>query len=256
MSASPKVTAVVTTHREGLLLKPTLASVLRAVKHANDRGITVEVIVSSDNPDHATDDFLTSYRPNDYSILKSSFADPGLSRQSAARQAKGEWIAFVDGDDIWPEQWISTAFDAASNGPSGIVWHPECSMYFGEVAFIFPHMDMDSPDFELRFLATNNYWTSSIFVNTSIFSSVPFLRSSLKDKLGHEDWNWHCRAIEAGFRHKIVPGTAHFIRRRRQSVSGAAIAQQAMCLPHTMFVSRLGSGSGIFADPAPRTDHS
>lgn len=239
-----EVTVVVNAHAEGLMLNATLRSVRQAADAARAAGIGVKAIVAADRPDPLTREFLAN-GAKDFEVLELDHGDLGLSRQSAAEAAATEWICFVDGDDLWAPNWIAAAVESATRFGRPAVWHPTCSLYFGEALFIYPHVDMESPEFELRYLAVDNYWTSAVFAPTEVVLKVPFLRSSSRDRLGHEDWNWHCRTIQAGLLHKVVPDTVHFIRRRAGSMSAHALQHQSMCLPHTLF-AQLFEGSTVF----------
>src|SRR5690606_37102708 len=89
--------------------------------------------------------------------------DLGCSRNDAVKSADGTWIAFLDGDDLWPHDWLVKAQAAASRDPRFVVWHPEVNLYFGERADVHIHLDMEDDVFRPEMLALENIWTALCF---------------------------------------------------------------------------------------------
>lgn len=240
--AAIDVSAVVNAHREGLLVGPTLRSVDLAVTNARQSGIRVEVICVLDKPDDLTRNIFSDWaaKRSDAALVEVDFGDLGLARNSGVTVARGEWIAFVDADDLWGSNWLSEAFRAAEAEPRPTVWHPEASLYFGVRPHIFIHVDMDDPSFTLSILALTNPWTALCFAKRSLLLDIPYRQADHARQLGYEDWGWYIDTIEKDWLHKIVPGTAHAIRTKAVSLNLTTGA--ASCLPHKtdLFRSALG----------------
>lgn len=232
---------VVNAHREGLLLIPTLRSVQRAAVEATKSGSDVEIVIVLDRSTAATTEVAREFASS-AKIVPTEFGDLGLARNAGIAAARGDWVALIDGDDLWGQSWLLRALEAATKDDRKVVWHPQYSVYFENEEHIYEHIDSEDPDFDVNFLLTRNYWTSAAFAKRSAFSETPYLEADRQSMFGYEDWNWNCRTIEAGYLHKIAKGTAHFIRRRNSSMSRSMLSDNAMCIPHTLFRStRLGS---------------
>ena len=206
------VSVVVTAHREGLLAWPSLQSLDRAVRFVRDRGHVVEIIVTLDQADAATRAVVLSWAEPEVTVLTCEVGDPGLARNLAVASAKCEFIAFLDSDDLWGENWLAAALEAATADPRDIVWHSEVSIYFGGENYIFRNIDMEAEDFKLDSLLFSNYWSCLFFCSTERMRRTKFGPTDRGKRLGHEDWAWHRDSILDGAIHKVVKGTGHFVR--------------------------------------------
>ena len=210
--ASVDITAVVNAHREGLIIHSSLMSVSRAKVHAEKSGFRVEIIVVLDRADTLTAKMAENWREKSVQIIRVDNGDLGQSRNNAIDKASGEWIAFLDADDLWCEAWLSLALAAATYEKRNIVWHPEVNVIFGAHPNIFRHIDMESEEFNPLSLCASNLWTALCLARRSLFAEVPYPWTNLENKIGYEDWGWNMAAIGHGAIHKIVRGTGHAIR--------------------------------------------
>ena len=225
------VCAVVNAHREGNIIIPTLRSIHLAQQHARDAGLDCGVCVLLDMPDDNTRDIVEDWRGDDWQVVISDVDDLGLARNDAvARAEESRFIAFLDGDDLCSRNWLTDACVHASayaDGPA--IWHPAANFVFGTgETYIYRHRDMDDPAFSLPYLVLDNYWTALSFGERSIYREYPYMTTRLKGGWGYEDWSWNALTVGSGVKHKVVPETAHFIRRRRSSLLRETKAAQAI----------------------------
>ena len=111
-------------------------------------------------------------------------------------------------------------------------WHPELNVYFGQNERLFYHADMDDENWVDGDIFTSNHWTALVFAPADLFLQISYPKSDLKNQIGYEDWGWNEATIGMGVRHKRVPGTAHFIRVKRQgSLLAHTTAQRSMPYP-------------------------
>jgi hypothetical protein len=206
------LTAVINLHREGYLSKASLDSAARAAKHAGSYGFTVETVLVLDRPDETTVALAEAHRAPGGKICRVDFGDLGLSRNHGVERSSGRLVAFLDGDDLWGESWLTECILASHSARGRVVWHPEVSIYFGTSIRVFRHIDMESDEFDLLDLAFSNLWTSLACAERSIFVEAPYSSTDLEAKIGYEDWSWNLHTIELGFLHKVVSGTGHAIR--------------------------------------------
>ena len=106
----PEVTSVLNVHREEWMVYPSIFSILQAKEHAEKNGINVEILVILDCANKLTEDFVNS-NLDDNSIIKHiDEGDLSAARNYAVSQAQGDYIAFLDADDIWSKNWITEAY--------------------------------------------------------------------------------------------------------------------------------------------------
>lgn len=203
------ISAVITAHNEGLLIVPSLRSAIRSASYAEAQGISIEILVILDRADPLTKNVVENFSDNNIRVIEVDCGDPGLARNEATRVARGDWVSFLDGDDLWGENWLLCTARAARYDRRAIVWHPEVSVYFGETQHIFMHVDMESTEYDHLGLAAQNYWTALHFSPRALMLDVPYIATG---PVGYEDWDWNVSAIKAGAIHKVVKGTGHAIR--------------------------------------------
>lgn len=201
---------------------------MRAKIKAENSGLSVEILVMLDRSDTITREVVA--RSGIPQVIETEYGDPAQARNHAVRVANGQFIAFLDADDLWGENWLVCATEAALMRTDSIIWHPEICVYFGQTKQIFQHIDMEEKNFHPIRLMVENYWTALTFGQRKIYLEHPYPVTNLQAGLGYEDWSWNMEIINHGVKHKIVPGTGHVIRRRANSVSRISLAVDAV--PH------------------------
>src|SRR5689334_2008158 len=128
-------------HREGLLLLPSLRSAATAMAHAEMRGVRCEMMLVLDRPDGPTVDMANRGLDlfDDPRRLTVDFGDAGASRNAGVEEARGTYVALLDGDDLWSKDWLSASFAMTTTDPRSLVLHPEFNLYFGHAAHVFHH---------------------------------------------------------------------------------------------------------------------
>ena len=218
-NVSADVAAIVNLHREGPTATASVISAWRAVTAAASRGVAADLVLVLDNADDATEQFAESWRSRGATIVSTNEGDLGAARNTAAARVDAEWLAFLDGDDLWSEDWLIRAHAAASAvGPTTAidVFHPAINIIFGDHHSLLHHVSSTSPDFSWARFRLHNSWTALSFVRTTHVLSVPYPCNDLDRGFGYEDWSWNAEIIRRGGRHNVVADTCHFIRRQGQ----------------------------------------
>lgn len=210
------VSTIITGHRENLLCGPSIRSYHQAAAYARNTGIQVEAHVVLDRPNDLTR-AMFEQSGFDEQIEIVNFGDPAASRNAGVQLAKGDFVTFLDADDLWSFNWIEAAYNFCQAQKERVVAHSELNVVFGGEQTIWAHMDSEAPDFEPGYLSIGNYWDSMCFTSRELLREFPFAVSDLKTGYGHEDWHWNNVTLYAGFAHRPVPETIHFKRRRPNS---------------------------------------
>ena len=214
---------------------PSLRSAERAAGVAAAAGFSIDILAVLDRPDAITREVFENWKYPALRIMEVDYGDLGLSRNAGAKEATGDYIAFLDADDLWGETWLQQGLKAAVDDDRDIVWHPQLSIYFGSKRNIFLHIDMESAEFEMHALAAANYWTALCLAKRNIFLETPYPKPDIASGLGFEDWSWNRQTIEAGIIHKTVPNTGHLIRAKPVSLSQRTASAGAIAHPTQLF---------------------
>lgn len=234
MSGRPDISAVLMGHNEGPVIGPTLRSLLDAVDHARSTGLGVEILVMLDSADEPTREMVADVEEHGARLLRAEYADHGLARNEACHVAEGEYVAFLDGDDLWSENWLVDAHELCASDPGRIIAHPALNWIFDQGTYLYFLPDQADPDFELSFLRQANAWDQLCMAPAEAHRAHPYRRRELGIGFAYLDWTWNLETIEAGFVHRVAPETIHFKRRRESSQFTEARANLSLPFPNRM----------------------
>lgn len=97
----PSVSVIIPTYNRGWILREAIDSVLA------QKNIDFELIVVDDGSTDDTSDLLSSYR-DDIRVIKQSNRGVSAARNRGIDAAVGQYIAFLDSDDLWLPKKLST----------------------------------------------------------------------------------------------------------------------------------------------------
>lgn len=212
-----KITIGVTTHDEDeQTLRKTLKSIRRAARRA---WCLYEVVVHLDDGAEETRGFLRKFvRHRRVRLVENCFRDPGKSRNCITQMAKGEYIVFVDGDDLISPNYIRRMYQALrKNRDAEIVVHPEASLTFGEGnewVLWRMHASLER-DLEAFIPFGKNRWVASLAGPREIFLKHPYIAS--ERGFGHEDYALNIALSANGVKHLIAKDVMYFYRKKANS---------------------------------------
>lgn len=225
------ISAVLTAHREGGMAGIALRSMLEAVDAARAAGLEVELIGMLDGPDHTTADVLSGAAGHGMAVHQVDLRDQGLVRNEAVRLSSGRYVAFLDGDDLWSDNWLVRAHELCSVDAGRVIAHPEVDWFFGLTSGLSFHVDQLSPEFDPQFLRLGNYWDALCLAPREAYEQHPFSERAVQDGFAYEDWHWNIETYEAGFVHRVARDTIHFKRRRPGSQTMQAYGEATVPRP-------------------------
>ncbi|VXC66171.1 glycosyltransferase family 2 protein [Massilia sp. 9I] len=243
------VSCILNLHREGNILIPTFRSIARMLHFAQQQGIVCELVLVLDRADGHSRRLAIEAQSGVLAGLPSSLCevdngDLGRSRRDGVAQARGSYIAFLDGDDLYSENWIAEAFLLAqSEAGQATIYHPELNVYFGEHHRTFWHPDAQALGAtEKAGLLLENFWTSLSFGPRALYQAHPVDDNGLQQGFGYEDWQWNMRTSAEGIAHRPVPRTLHFIRLKPSGSLNSHSSKRSVIVRPSRLAERLVFG--------------
>ncbi len=217
----------------------------------------IEIILVDDGSTDDTWDRLREWehaQPEIVRAVRRENGGPGLARETGRRLARGEFIQYLDSDDLL----LPRKFEAQV---AALISHPECDIAYGQSRLI------GADGAKLR---EPSKWTGRSFerlfpallVDRWWHTHTPLYRRELCDRIGPwrasrpEDWDYDARAGALGARLVFVPETLSCQRYHEgHRITGAAVEsylpQEAEFLPRLLDCARR---AGVPCD-APEMRH-
>ena len=229
------VTVVVPTHNRRALLARTLRSVMP------QRGPVVQVIVVDDGSTDDTRGAVARLADDRIRVIRHEHPlGVGTSRNRGIVESDGEWIAFLDDDDLWSPDKLGLQVTRAE--ATGLDWS-----YGGSVALL-PTLEIcgagppPSAEAVCRELPLRNIvpgGASNVIVRRSLLSEVGLFDTALRHM---SDWDMWIRLASAG-RPAVVdaPIVAYRLHEGNASVDIADIAREMSAVEERYVRLRAGA---------------
>jgi hypothetical protein len=215
------LTVVVTAHDETVVCGPTMRSADLAVAAARGRGYTVETVVALDKATAATSEYFHQPRFDHWDRREMHECDLGRVRNAIVPDTKGRYIAFLDADDLFSENWLAegtAALDDAARRGERAIAHPELNVVFDGRTSVRQNVDSSSPLFSPYMLYVRNCYDSLCLSPREAHLAVPYVHRDIPNGLSYQDWQFAIETLSRGWRHVIVRDTIIFKRRRDVSL--------------------------------------
>jgi len=195
--SKPSISVIIPVYNTEKYLAQAIKSVLEQTVQPDE--IIVVDDGSTDNSVEVARQFLPKVK-----IITQQNAGAGAARNTGIKQASGEYLAFLDADDLWIENKLEQQLSYLKN-------YPETNMVLGTVRqFISPelpdeHKSKLNPELEKM----PGFLAGTLLIQTETFFKVGFFDEKLE--LG-EFIDWFSRAKDLGLTFQVLNET--FLKRR------------------------------------------
>jgi glycosyltransferase involved in cell wall biosynthesis len=187
---APEVSVVIPTrNRWELLSRHALASAL------GQTGVELEVVVVDDGSDDGSEERLEAVSDSRVrAIFREQRGGQALALNAGIEAARGEWIAFLDDDDLWSPRKLRAQLDAASSAASFVYG----SMVAVDMSGRVLENVSTPPPAELRSLLRRHNvlrCPSSVMARSASVRKIGGLDETLNELT---DWDFFIRLADAG----------------------------------------------------------
>lgn len=154
----------------------------------------IEIIVVDDGSTDRSAEIAKSYAEIDY--IYQSNQGVSVARNNGIAAANGEFIAFIDADDVWTSDKLSVQIDLLLNNPdtTGNMVQYRNFLESG----ISPHNGLSKDFFDKIHIG---YIPSTLVVRKTVFEKVGLFNPSYRYG---EDFDWFVRVQEAGLSMPVI----------------------------------------------------
>ncbi len=226
-----ELSVIVTAHDETVVSGPTMRSADAAIEAAETRGISVERIIALDAATEDCREFFSQPDFDHWARLQLKQRDLGRTRNEVVQKCSGAYIAFLDCDDLFSENWlvegVAILRDAARAGERMIV-HPELNWIFDSEISVLEIPNQEDELFSPYYLYFSNYYDSLCLSPREAHLEIPYVHRDIPNGLSFQDWQFGIETMAANWKHVVAKDTIIFKRRRDSSLVRESSDRQAI----------------------------
>ncbi|PPD00688.1 MAG: hypothetical protein CTY31_06295 [Hyphomicrobium sp.] len=218
---SADLTVIVTAQTETVVAGPAMRSAEIAIGNAEAAGFVIERVISLDKASHLCREYFQQSAFAAWKKVEYDFADPYITRNASVENSLGRWIAFLDADDLFSENWLVTSakllVELEGSGGNVIV-HPEINWIFDGAIYVFAKLSQDDLLFYPEYFYLDNPYDMLCMAPRKAYLEIPYVKRDVNNGFGYGDWQWNIETMASSWRHVIAENTIIFKRRRDTSV--------------------------------------
>ncbi len=200
------VSCVVVTYNSAEYVQDAIRSVLAQTHRP------IEVLVADDGSQDATCQLAAAFGDPVRVVATDETAGPAATRNFGRRQTRGEFVAFLDGDDLWHPEKLARQLARFEARPKLQASIGHVRNFWGEGQQELQRHYRD----HRRMEAMPGYVTTTLLARTSAFDTV----GELDPELWFADsMDWFVRARELGVEVELIPDVLTFHRLHPENLS-------------------------------------
>jgi hypothetical protein len=201
----PRVSVIIPTYNRAHLIREAVSSVLKQIF------TNFELIVVDDGSTDNTEEVLLAIDDSRLKFLRRAHTGPSRTRNAGIQAATGEFIAFLDSDDLFLPRRLSLQVAKMENEPeAGLVYGRYLSGVGSEATLIPVGECLPRLGIQRLLLGPAFHW-STVLIRREILEKVGGFDESF---VRGEDWELTHRMALAGCRMVCVPEAVAFVRKQ------------------------------------------
>lgn len=186
-----------------------------AVKSALEQSLPpFEVIVVDDGSTDDTVGILEKFGAR-IKLIRQSNRGPGSARNEGMKNARGEWIAFLDADDKWLSSKLERVMQFAKQNLDVVLFSHDAFVIDaqGKIVGVYTYQKLPSERQALSLIFRNTVMTSSVVMRCAVVNDVGLFKEDLNVS---EDWDYWIRIAE---KHRLFHINERLVMYRRLETS-------------------------------------
>lgn len=222
LTNTPLISVIIPAFNSEKTIQQTIDSVL------NQTWRNLELIVINDGSQDSTLDIVARIKDPRLKVLSYSNAGVSVSRNRGISQAEGEFISFLDADDLWTKDKLEAQLKALQENPQAAVAYSwtnhidENNQFLRSGAYGTVNGDVYAELLQSNFLANG----SNILIRTQALKEIGGFNQSLTPA---EDWDMYLR-LASRYHFVSVPSAHILYRITSASASGNVFKMEVVSL--------------------------
>lgn len=201
--SKPLVTAVIPVHNGEKFICEALANI------KSQHYPSLEIIIVDDGSTDNSKKIVTGLKDDIRYFSLDENSGPSFARNRGIRDASGEFIVFLDVDDLWPENNLDILVKEITSSPGLDVVHGYAQvMKYNKKINDYEYVG--GPKDSFRHYIGAGIYRKTVFRKVGLFNEI--LRFG-------EDEDWYRRAFEMGVNIKRIDDTTLFVRRHESNMT-------------------------------------
>lgn len=193
---TPQISVIVPIYNDALYLQEAITSVL-------SQGIEkLEIIVIDDGSTDNYEEKINNFNDPRIRLIKQLNSGAAEARNNGIRNANGEYIAFLDADDIWAPNKLKIQLEALNN-------RTDINMVYGQVKEFYDTSIKGHANLQKEVKTFLGYSPISLLISKKDFLKVGDFQSKWKVA---EFIDWYDRAKHVGLTEIVLPDLLAFRR--------------------------------------------